>query len=89
MLRRRLKIFRKIAIFSLCILVSVGVKAGSFDDFFSAAQTDNESAIVNLTSRGFDLNTPDEAGQTGLLLVLRLGSIKVTNLPLQQNAIAV
>jgi ankyrin repeat protein len=89
MLRRRLEISRKIAAFSFCVLVSASVKAGSLDDFFSAAQTDNESAMVNLTFRGFDLNTRDDAGQTGLLLALRQGSIKVANFLLQQNAVDV
>lgn len=82
-------LFQRIAVLSVLVFLSVSAKAGSFNDFFSAAQTDSVSAMVNLTFRGFDLNTRDEAGQTGLLVALQQGSIKVADFLLQQNAVDV
>lgn len=66
-----------------------GVLAGSLDDFFAAARTDNESAMVNLAFRGFDLNSRDEKGESGLLIALRQGSLKVADFLLKQNAVDV
>ena len=51
--------------------------AGSFDDFFRYARSDNASGIAELLNRGFDPNTRDEQGQTGLLIALREPSPKV------------
>lgn len=45
--------------------------AGAYDDFFSAVETDNGSVIQSLLSRGFDPNSRDLQGQTGLYLALR------------------
>jgi ankyrin repeat protein len=89
MLRTHLGICKKILVLIAFVLASTGLKAGSFDDFFSAAQTDNESAMVNLAFRGFDLNTRDSTGASGLLVALRQGSLKVADFLLQQNAVDV
>ena len=51
--------------------------AGSFDDFFRAVRSDNAGGVVELLNRGFDPNTRDEHGQTGLLIALREPSPKV------------
>lgn len=50
--------------------------AGSYEDFFVAVKRDDPQAIVNLLNRGFDPNTPDPKGHTGLFLALREGSLK-------------
>jgi len=89
MLKLHPAICKKIFVLAIFALLSTGLRAGSFDDFFSAAQTDNESAMVNLAFRGFDLNTRDETGQSGLLVALRQGSLKVADFLLQQNAVDV
>ena len=36
--------------------------AGAFEDFFAAARRDDESTVVKLALRGFDLNAVDEHG---------------------------
>jgi uncharacterized protein len=51
----------------------------SFDDYFRALQQDNESQVIALALRGFDLNTRNEEGEHGLLLALREGSLKVAD----------
>ncbi|RZL64527.1 MAG: hypothetical protein EOP81_08205 [Variovorax sp.] len=71
--------FKKLA----CLFVFVaanattGASANSFDDFFRAVRGDNAGAVTALIARGFDPNTRDANGQTGLLLALREPSPRV------------
>jgi len=64
----------------LCLvffLAGTGVAfAGSFEDFFNAIRQDNAEKVSELLSRGFDANTIDQKGQTGLYLALREPSPK-------------
>lgn len=57
--------------------------AGSFEDFFRAVRGDNGSGVRTLLNRGFDPNTRDEKGQTGLMLALREPSPKVIDVLLE------
>jgi uncharacterized protein len=50
--------------------------AGSYEDFFVAVKRDDPQAIAALLGRGFDPDTPDPEGRTGLFLALREGSLK-------------
>lgn len=68
--------FRKLLYLSV-FAVSFSASAGSFDDFFRAARSDDAGTIKELLNRGFDPNTRDEQGQTGLLIALREPSPKV------------
>jgi ankyrin repeat protein len=70
------KYFRK-ALYLAVFTASFSIHAGSFDDFFRAARSDNAGAIADLLNRGFDPNTRDEQGQTGLLIAMREPSPKV------------
>ena len=65
------------------------VLASAFDDFFIAAKNDNESAIVGLTLRGFDLNTVNDKGESALLIAIREGSDKVIHFLLKQPSVKV
>jgi len=51
--------------------------AGSYEDFFAAIRQDNPAVIQNLLRRGFDPNTLNPAGLTGLYLAMREPSPKV------------
>lgn len=84
-----MNLYKKLVVFAWIAVAAFGARAGAFEDYFSAVRSDNESAVVALTLRGFDLNTRDEKGETGLLIALRLGSIKVADFLLKQNAVAV
>lgn len=53
-------------------------------DFARAIVRDNESTVIALTLRGFDLNTPNEEGEPGLTQALRLGSLSVAGFLLSQ-----
>jgi ankyrin repeat protein len=70
------KYFKKV-IYLAVFAASFSLHAGSFDDFFRAARNDNAAAIADLLNRGFDPNTRDEQGQTGLLIAMREPSPKV------------
>lgn len=68
--------FRK-ALYLAVFTASFSIHAGSFDDFFRAVRSDNAGGIAALLNRGFDPNTRDEQGQTGLLIAMREPSPKV------------
>ncbi len=59
--------------------------AGTYDDFFDAIKNDRESAVVNLIFRGFDVNTLDPKGRSGLYLAVTEPSFKVANVLLDWN----
>jgi ankyrin repeat protein len=61
----------------LVLSSSFATSAGTFDDFFRAVRSDNAGSVKGLLDRGFDPNTRDEKGQTGLLIALREPSPKV------------
>jgi uncharacterized protein len=50
--------------------------AGSYDDFFRALRVDDARTVQSLLNRGFDPNTADENGRSGLLLALQVPSPK-------------
>lgn len=51
--------------------------AGAYEDFFDSIKRDDAAGMAALLRRGFDPNTVDAKGQTGLILALQEGSIKV------------
>jgi ankyrin repeat protein len=55
----------------------ISANAGSYDDFFTAIQRDEPAALQELLERGFDPNTIDPKGRTGLDLALAQPSPKV------------
>ena len=61
--------------------------AGSFEDFFIYIRNDNATALADLLKRGFDVNTRDERGQSGLVLALQEQSPKAIRLLLAQPGI--
>lgn len=50
--------------------------AGSYDDFIAALHFDRPDVIQGLLSRGFDPNTPNEKGVSGLLVAIQSESPK-------------
>ena len=54
--------------------------AGSFDDFFTAIKQDNVAKVSDLLAKGFDANTSDPKGQTGLYIALREPSPKAAQI---------
>lgn len=74
------------------LLVGIGfcsAHAGSYEDYFRALRIDNAGAVSDLLARGFDPNSPDEKGQTGLHLAMRDGAPKVAAVLLAHPALRV
>lgn len=59
--------------------ISACAHAGSHEDFFIAIRRDNADGIARLLDRGFDPNTLNENGQTGLVMALQLDSMRAFN----------
>ena len=83
------KKLKNLIVFNVVFFCSFWAQAGSFDDFFKAAAIDNESAMVALALRGFDLNTRNENGETALIVALREDSPKVVAFLLTQRSVKV
>ncbi len=62
--------FRKLLFLAVFASV-ISASAGQADDFFRAVRGNNGSGITDLIKRGFNPNTRDPHGQTGLLMALR------------------
>ncbi len=73
-----MKHYLKKIIYIVIGLAAVSANAGSFDDFFRAVKTDDAGRVRDLIQRGFDPNTRDANGQTGLLVALKEPSPRVT-----------
>lgn len=67
--------------FYLIVFTSLNVaSAGSFDDFFKAVKIDDSRGVQQLLARGFDVNTINPDGDTGLVIAVREESLKVAQL---------
>lgn len=67
---------KKIVYLIVALTVSLSF-AGSYDDFFSAVKRDDAAAVRTLLGRGFDPDTLDPKGLSGLYLALREPAPKV------------
>jgi ankyrin repeat protein len=77
----RRRFFGIFAGMAVTILFTPLALAGAFEDYFSAVKSDNVNVVRSLLQRGFDPNTIEaERGDTGLILALREGSMKVFDL---------
>ena len=64
------------------IIVFIGffsAYAGSFEDYFKAVARDDANTVQSLLRRGFDPNTVNEKGLSGVFLAVRTPSPKVLN----------
>lgn len=64
----------KFVILSLVLIGLSSARAGSYEDFFTAIQRDDPGPVVALLQRGFDPDSRDPRGQTGLTLAALNGS---------------
>ena len=63
------------AVWSLCPSLA---RAGAYEDYFRAVALDDAQTVTALLKRGFDPNTIEGTrGDTGLILAMREGSMKV------------
>lgn len=68
---------------------ALGARAGSHEDFFTAVRRDDGRALAALLRRGFDPNTRDQDGQSGLTLALKLDSLRAVQALLQAPGLKV
>lgn len=80
--------FKNAVYFVVLTAVSLA-HAGSYEDFFIAIKNDNTGNLASLLERGFDPNTRDPKGQTGLNVAMLERSAKAAKLLLAQPAIDV
>jgi uncharacterized protein len=71
-----IKNFKNI-VYCIVLIGFSSVHAGSYDDFFVAIRQDDGAAVTALLQRGFDPNTVDSKGIPGLILAIKLESVKV------------
>lgn len=81
---RRSALARIAAAAGLAFGLCRSARAGSYDDFLRALRLDELQSLRRLQQRGFDFNTPDESGQSPLLLALRLDSLKTAAFLIEQ-----
>lgn len=65
--------------YAIQLLVLMGFSlahAGSYDDFFVAVKRNDADTVASLLNRGFDPNTVNQDGNTGLFLAIREPSIE-------------
>lgn len=73
--RRWISLFYGVAVL---LLLPLTASAGAYDDFFKAVKMDSANGVASLLKRGLDPNLIEpERGDTGLILALREGSMKV------------
>jgi uncharacterized protein len=82
------KHFKKLIYLVVASAMSLAV-AGSYEDFFSAIRNDNASSLSDLLARGFDPNTRDPKGNSGLTVAMQENSPKTAKLLLAQNGLDV
>jgi ankyrin repeat protein len=72
-------------LFFALLLIGSQAFAGAYEDYFAAVKNDDTRVVTNLLFRGFDPNTVDADGLSGLLIASRDGSLNVAALLLGQN----
>ena len=77
----------RVALGASVLAAALAAHAGSYEDFFIGVQNDNAGTINGLLQRGFDPNTRDPKGNTGLILAIRNQSPKVAGALLAQKGI--
>jgi ankyrin repeat protein len=66
------------AVIAVLLVFPAAASAGAYEDFFNAAKMDDAVKIADLLKRGMDPNMIEpERGDTGMILALREGSMKV------------
>lgn len=69
--------------------LSASAWASSVERYFAAALRDDDSTVIALTLRGFDLNTRSPQGEHALTVAISQGALKVANFLLDQLAVDV
>jgi ankyrin repeat protein len=79
----------KISLYLLVLIGFISANAGSYDDFFTAVKRNDAAKVSALINRGFDVNTVNSTGETGLLLAVRESSLHVVDVLLKTPKIKI
>jgi uncharacterized protein len=79
----------KKSIYLFVLIWFSAANAGSYEDFFSAIDRGDSSAVEQLLERGIDPNTPNPAGIPALMLALKLPTPEVATALLARSDIKV
>ncbi len=74
-----LRDYFKKAVYLIAFSIHFSAFSGSYDDFFVAIKQDDAKTVAALLSRGFDANTRNPAGESGLSLAIREPALKVAS----------
>jgi ankyrin repeat protein len=73
-------LIKKSIVFIGFFAFSIFSQAGSYEDYFKAVAMDDVPSVRALLQRGFDPNTVNPSGVSGLMLAVRESSLKVAEL---------
>ena len=76
----KIHLIKKVIVLIGFIFLNLSSWAGSYEDYFKAVQFDDVRTVQALLQRGFDPNTVNPAGHSGLMLAVREPSPKVAKL---------
>ena len=76
----KIHLIKKFVVLIGFIFLNLSSWAGSYEDYFKAVQFDDVRTVQALLQRGFDPNTVNPAGHSGLMLAVREPSPKVATL---------
>ena len=82
------KYFKKL-LYIVVFTVFSSANAGSYEDFFIAIKNDNAATVKELLQRGFDPNTRDTKGNSGLAIAMQEQSLKAARTLLAVPAVEV
>jgi uncharacterized protein len=72
-----MKYYFRVLVYLVMTIGFSSANAGAYEDFFIAINRDDDWGVAKLLERGFDPNSRDPKGQTGLILALRDDSPRV------------
>lgn len=85
---RNVRKYFRYVIYLIVLMGYSNAIAGSYEEFLTAIKRDHGHTITALLSRGFDPNTPDEQGQPGVVLALRIESFKAAQALIESPQLA-
>jgi hypothetical protein len=86
---RTFKLIVRLFIFSIVFNGFSSARAGAYEDYWAAIRQDAPANVLRLVLGGFDPNTRDAEGNTGLTLALSDSSFKVAEVLLALDAVDV
>lgn len=87
--RNYLNKIKKHVVFVVFFGLAGAAFANSYDRYIEAVKRDDESTVIALALREFDLNTLNPDGEHALVTAVQLGSLKVANFLLDQRNVKV